>query len=240
MSKSSLDAKRGGITKFSRKSALRLRRLLARIETSGMCGITLTVPWRDWDDCVYEDYKACFNRFTLLFRRRFPRGWSVFRHELQKRKMPHTHAVCGGVDFQNTDMVAMWLRCLDRLDNVDMHGFVKYGVKVDDDIEDDICAYRYLCAHASKHKKEQLGWQGRQWGVIGGRNIRYQQGEGVRLSDSEWVYLTRTLRRLCSHTREKKGVPFGKVKRVGRTLGAVCFADKKTIERIIDYAKNHS
>ena len=32
--------------------------------------------------------------------------------------------------------------------------------------------WRYLASHTAKSKKEQLGWQGRQWGVVNGRNER--------------------------------------------------------------------
>jgi len=46
-------------------------------------------------------------------------------------------------------------------------GADKHAVKVDGlDAGDDAGWWRYLAAHASKFKQSQLGWKGRQWGIV--------------------------------------------------------------------------
>jgi len=64
------------------------------------------------------------------------------------------------------------------------------------DENDDFSWWRYLAAHASKSKQAQLGWQGRQWGVMGGQNIRKAAAEICELSDKALNKVIRCLRRV--------------------------------------------
>ena len=72
-------------------------------------------------------------------------------------------------------------------------------------------AIHYLCDHASKHKQEQLGWVGRQWGIINRRNFDFSQGQ--ELDGRTWVVASRQLRRLSAKRRSDKNsmwqLPYG-------------------------------
>lgn len=190
-------SKRGKITGFSRHSALRLRDSLAflRLKSSSeVFGLTLTVPWKSSyfklvDRGSPEDlYKICFHRFGVAFRRAFPNSSAIFRHELQQRKMPHTHLVLllSKLDLLQlkTDghslrlklkriFFDMWYRALTyEVLGGDPIGFSKFGVKVDKlDGSNTDALYRYICDHASKHKQAQLGFAGKQWGFLKRDNL---------------------------------------------------------------------
>jgi len=72
-------------------------------------------------------------------------------------------------------------------------------------------AIHYLCDHASKHKDEQLGWCGRQWGVVNRSNFVFEC-DGEVITGSQWVQVSRTLRKL-NRNRRKRGqyaaLPYG-------------------------------
>ena len=72
-------------------------------------------------------------------------------------------------------------------------------------------AIHYLCDHATKHKQAQLGWVGRQWGIVNRRNFEFVQGEP--LDGSTWSVASRQLRRISKKRRAdpsaKWGLPFG-------------------------------
>lgn len=172
---------RGAIRGFSAHSALRLRRLLLHCRLDKPClmyGVTLTLPWRSISlGAALVAYRAAFNRFSMSFKFKFPNSAMVFRHELQVRKMPHCHIVlyASRDDFSSYDNVhyitsefgRLWLLALkSQMYGGSLVGFARYGVKVDKSIGDSAAAYRYLCDHTSKHKVSQLGYQGKQWGVI--------------------------------------------------------------------------
>ena len=56
--------------------------------------------------------------------------------------------------------------------------------------------WRYLAAHTSKSKQAQLGWQGRQYGVLNRRLLVHATAEQVKLSDRACSRVIRCLRRL--------------------------------------------
>ena len=187
---------RGQITTFSRHSSLRLRRALVELAPSDPSqyvelGITLTVPWdvSGYDDQrIADDYKIAFNRFSVAFRRRFPHSLVIFRHELQKRRAPHSHFVMwlSNIDFNfvargrsatasdfRAIVLCYWSRAVLGSDSSEgfvypvrsITGFHRYGLKVDV-LKDKTAAFRYIADHASKHKRDQLGYKGKQWGFI--------------------------------------------------------------------------
>lgn len=187
---------RGKITTFSRHSSLRLRRALlenAPLDPSQFVelGLTLTVPWNVAgysDERIASDYKIAFNRFSTAFRRRFPHSLVIFRHELQKRRAPHSHFVCwlSNIDFNfihrgrsatasdfRAIVFCFWSRAVLGSNCSEcfvypvrkVRGFHRYGIKVDV-LNDSLSIFRYLADHASKHKKSQLGYKGKQWGFI--------------------------------------------------------------------------
>jgi len=189
-----VQSRRGCISSFSRHSALRLRKALLTYSLPDnlncvMVGLTLTLPWVVKDgidfDLVISDYKSAFNRFGVSFNRKFPNSSAIFRHELQTRKMPHCHLVFWLSDFDfhlrskgrysnlndlRAIIHSLWSRSLfvdsfsSRYD-CNLSGFSGHGVRVDV-LNDSVQALRYICDHASKHKKSQLGYKGKQWGFL--------------------------------------------------------------------------
>lgn len=183
---------RGKILGFSRHASLRLRRALVDRCSSfkGSCvGITLTLPFKgDFSNkgdykIISKAYKIAFNRFCVSMRRRFNTSCGVFRHELQKRRAPHCHIVfflsdldfklvfsgrCSNICDLRAIVFSYWCSALQGFSfEADLKGFVKHGIKLDRiDLRDNIAVFRYLCDHASKHKREQLGYLGKQWGFI--------------------------------------------------------------------------
>lgn len=190
-SSSRTPSKRGEIRFFSRHSVLRLRKALLCNTLDNpfftTLGLTLTLPWRVSVDSpevyqkVVDDYKIAFNRFGVSFRRRFGASVAVFRHELQCRKVPHCHLVVYLSDFDfpvvargrsatlgdfRSIVFSMWLNALKGFGyDVKLSAFHKCGVKVQL-LNGNIAMFRYLCDHVSKHKKSQLGYKGKQWGII--------------------------------------------------------------------------
>ena len=59
-------------------------------------------------------------------------------------------------------------------------------------------ALRYLLDHESKRKQAQLGWKGRQWGVIGRARLTHPV-EDAGLDDAGRVWLMRLIRRWSRH-----------------------------------------
>ena len=159
-------------------------------------GITLTLPWLLNGDLalrsVEDDYRIAFDRFCKSVRRRFPSSAAIFRHELQKRRAPHCHIVfylstfdfdlkCRGrsanISIFRDLIFSLWLRALEgsfvgspgsRFNNkynANLGAFSRRGVVVSP-LSSSIAQYRYICDHASKHKRSQLGYKGKQWGFI--------------------------------------------------------------------------
>lgn len=60
---------------------------------------------------------------------------------------------------------------------------------------DSVGWFRYVLAHSAKHKQEQIGWQGRQWGVMCKSFFRPVVPLQYHISSDECVYLLRCLRR---------------------------------------------
>ena len=224
--------KRGEIDGFSRHSALRLRRALSELHLTHAraVGVTLTVPWQlsafrtaqcsafgwEFDEgLMYDEYKAAFNRFGVSFRRMFPNSAAIFRHELQRRKMPHAHLV---VYFSDLDLpyraqdvrssdVLLWIR--EKMYGLwqaaikfefrggSVEGFYRRGV-VCTYLEDLPAIFRYIGDHTSKHKQSQLGYKGKQWGFINRSLLVCRHFTRFDFADShELVLFQRCVTKLC-------------------------------------------
>ena len=96
-------------------------------------------------------------------------------------------------------------------------------------------AIHYLCDHASKHKQDQLGWNGRQWGVINRACFSFPaESDGEKVSGEDWAIASRQLRRYSRKLRltgSKRSQPYGDNK---------CFfgASEKCLNDVIQAAKN--
>ncbi len=242
---------RGSIRGFSRHSRLRLREFLATQtldgELFGVFGVCLTVPWRDLSlGSAHCAYKAAWNRLKASFAFRFPNSGAVFRHELQTRKMPHCHMVlylssddltaCADVRQYLTEVFGMmWLKAMAyQLYGGDACGFSSHGVKVDL-LLDNVAMFRYVSDHASKHKREQLGYIGKQWGVF--NRSAFRAVDNVRLDFPDLISRNVFFRQVakCVRFRVKSpSSPFGtKLSRKNYTLG-VSFISSDTACRLYD------
>lgn len=76
-------------------------------------------------------------------------------------------------------------------------GAKKHAVKFDGlGAGDRIGWWRYLAAHASKSKQAQLGWQGRQWGVVNRSRLDHEEPISIELPRRAMYRVIRCLRRL--------------------------------------------
>lgn len=176
---------KGDIHEFSADSRRRLRYTLARIKPANpdyvAWGCCLTIPgevisqeraskiWHSWSK------NNCRRKFSDI-----PMVWRV---ELQKRKQPHWHLVVfvpkGGDGAWQRMMISDEWKRLIRKTLEDKNGcctwswetdkgFERFGVKWRS-LHSRQSAVDYLAPeldHESKRKQEQLGWKGRQWGII--------------------------------------------------------------------------
>lgn len=176
---------KGDITEFSAASRLRFRRLLASSWSVNAddipYGLCLTIPppvisqdearkiWADWSRDFARDFAD------------IPCIWRV---ELQKRKQAHWHCVLWLPRDKATlgekifEIELKWKREIrKRVANISKksdRGFERYGVRWMA-LSDTISASRYLAPtldHETKRKQDQLGWVGRQWGIINRKRLR--------------------------------------------------------------------
>lgn len=174
-SRGSTDSKRGKITTFSTDAARRLREwfFLRDVPDSQKAGVCLTIPFRDFSA---EQFKELVHIFTTSCRQQLPDVALVYRVELQKRQVPHIHAVVffrslTSPDSAKTRVSEIWLRSVFGYASrfglkFSFDGFIKRGFRWDRLVGDSVGYFRYLTDHASKHKRDQLGYQGKQWGVV--------------------------------------------------------------------------
>lgn len=280
--------KRGQIDSFSRHAALRLRRALSELHVSAArsFGITLTLPWLSEDfkldistclrgaagcafkfdyDTMFEEYKSCFNRFGVAFRRMFPHSAAIFRHELQKRKVPHCHLVVyfSNIDLpfvsdSNSERVRLWIR--DRMYQLwqsalmfdfkggDVEGFYRYGICVQR-LDDLPAMFRYIGDHTSKKKQAQLGYQGKQWGFLNRHLFVSREFSRFDFASSrELVLFQRSVTKLCRFKVTKRNsrvnekgerldldCSFGSKLSDRRKMSSVHFVDFATARKIFDW-----
>ena len=186
---------RGEIGSFSTAARRRMREtMLTRyIEHADLIGCTFTVPWKGTNfEPLMDEFRECWHRFGVIFRRAFPNSAMIYRVELQERGAPHVHALAwitredavavGGAPVVSPTAPAVlslasfklkdgWLHSVTDLHHGSYRAFDRYGVKVEP-IADAGAMFRYLADHASKHKQAQLGYKGKQWGVLNSKNLQ--------------------------------------------------------------------
>lgn len=188
---------RGKITTFSSKSAHRLRELLLDIDFTRSWAICLTLPRLSDDFNV--DFSDFWHSFACFYRSRFPNAF-IWRVELQKRGVPHWHLVfCG--DYKDAlELKYLWHNFVSKRFVCNLSFFL-HSVKVQQ-VFSGSSALMYLTAHLSKHKSSQLGWKGRQWGVINRCSLPFQSaGSVLVVPQSVWRDIVRQFRRLSEHLR---------------------------------------
>ena len=170
--------------RFSRSSALKLRRKLACLpsEQFGLFGLTLTMPAQCYRDP--EDFRKLWNEFTGDVSRRLRGLWGggyskdigfVWRIELTtgdnagKVRTPHLHLVAWTNEKGDIlQLAADWCRAVERHFDLTRGSLDPNVAAQYTSLETCQAAFQYVANHTSKHKKGQLGWPGRQWGVYYG------------------------------------------------------------------------
>lgn len=252
--------KRGKISGFSSGAVRRLREALfcKYIPNATCLGATYTVPWKvkECTDEVLTRFASTFKRFRMRFVRSFPRSAIIYRVELQTRGAPHLHCVCyldredetsalgeaqraampdvARVAFAKMRLQNLWLSALDYDDMRQVYGASRHAVDFDDLTADDCSAlFKYLCDHTSKKKQAQLGYKGKQWGILGRDNLCDESSielpafPSLHSEGVFWRYIRKLTRyRISDETRTKKwkrAPVFGCVYRGGNRRRGVIF-----------------
>lgn len=251
--------KRGAIDGFSAAARRRLRQSLLRArlrETGYICGVTLTLPWSVADGAwmAYMDkFRDSWDSYCHAWRRKYPHSAMIYRVELQQRGAPHIHAVCymaaadGSVDNLKASLTGLWAQAMGNrvrwTDGAINGGYAHRGVSVDH-IKSMGAIMRYLCDHATKRKQAQLGYKGKQWGVVARANLDWLEPTPIELEPRAEVLFRRCLRRLCRYTLNKGNhalAPFGRHKGKGRGGNGIRYGvSPDTARRIADWAINQA
>lgn len=215
----------GDITTFSRASRSRLRETLAmaHLITDGrLFGVTFTIPSPTLSDILSpaKVRDIWFDFIRHIFPRSFSHSSLIWRIELQERGQAHWHCVfyCSDDDAysRNADLsIAFDLVCIElcrvwrelvykrvNTDNWSLQthlGFSDRGVDIQPLTSSAIVGY--VCDHGSKQKQAQLGWVGRQWGVIGRKNLSFEGEAVVSVPLEHHKKAARQFRRLQEHLR---------------------------------------
>lgn len=145
--------KRGEIEGFSSSSASRFRRrLLQYVGTRPAWAITLTI--RDFQSP--ERWRRCVDSFSKRVVRLGDSGF--WRVELQKRGTPHLHCLA------YTNNPSAWRDAWLAVWGVSDPDHKRFAVKFTSATGSGWLTY--VATHATKHKSDQLGWLGRQWGIF--------------------------------------------------------------------------
>lgn len=236
---------KGDIDSFSKASCARLRRSLCVLRPSydvRLCGLCLTIP----GEIVQPSYlRRMWHSFRVRASQKFPSLPWVWRVELQKRKQAHFHLIVYGRSFSDSfGLRELWEDVVSRMvyrrgicTQDQFNAFLRYGVKVDDlSMRDSSGVIGYLCDHTSKHKQDQLGFTGRQWGIVNRSAFKADASTVFECSPREWILIRRQYIRLQKHLK-KEGAYYGRrlaVSRRGDVFSSCLFgSDERRIYDII-------
>lgn len=207
-----IGAKRGRIVEFSAAARRRLRTHLLTLHVPGydVWDLTLTIQSDGIGDVTGEEWDKAKRRiFKRWTRAGFGAKWRI---ELQrKNQTPHLHCVVWtppDMDKHKRDALLNfgWWECLPEEKRY-RTGAWEHATHVKGpytDIEQSPEWLSYVAGHASKHKKEQLGWIGKQWGTVNASLFRERPPIlEMELTHREEIHLKRTVSRyLYAKTRE--------------------------------------
>lgn len=248
---------RGKVSSFSPAARRRLREALLVYDLavdSYRFGLTLTLPWKcdSWGDPELDSFRECFNRFGIAFRRARPRWAAIFRVELQQRGAPHIHAIVYAPveEFRGIYTNVLYSRLHDffwglwwdalkhDLKGGSLDGFYRYGIRADY-IRTEAAIYRYLADHATKSKQAQLGYRGKQWGILNRKALVRRPPLGFAALEGDVLFrFNRALRKICRY-RVKADCVFGS--RLSKALpvrGGCRYVNLSTASRIVSWAKS--
>lgn len=186
---------RGKIEGFSAEAASRLREFCVTMHVPDRVPLKVTLTTRGV--MTPRDWRRAMKQFRMRARRAgVP---FVYRVELQKRKAPHLHAIAwvcaepGLVPEHRQLFTEGWIECVrESGDQFSRRYAVDMG-----EVKDEGWLI-YLALHHGKHKGEQLGWQGKQWGVVGRFMFKRRDAHEVELTDAQRYRFQRIVRRLLA------------------------------------------
>lgn len=220
--KKKLKKKRGKITgAVSSASFRRMREFCITHDCDERCwGVTLTVPGSDLLSC--DKFREMVHLLSVYCNR-----WHItviWRCELQRRGQPHLHLVLYGDQVAVVRILVHWqkiVRDTGYVYNVEPVGGHKEVVSINrafcngsqhmfdvQALTGDYRSWRYLVAHASKGKRDQLGFVGRQWGVICRDKLQEVEPSCIDLDPREMFCIRRWVRRASRRCIGKYGRHF--------------------------------
>lgn len=195
------DLKRGEITTLSRKSRQRLREFMLTHHREGCDPFSITMTTHQ----VYspEQWESIVKRFRTSLARKFPDWPACWRVELQTRQTPHLHTLFYAPKELPAHVVRecianLWLKA--SREDQDRHA-QKHSVFCSEGYDGGWI--RYITLHSSKHKQEQLGWKGRQWGIWNAK--AWQDVEPLTEGELTHGQRVQLARRLRAHSRNRLG-----------------------------------
>lgn len=137
------------------------------------------------------DWRECQNRWRVALVRA---GWAeVWRVELQRRKVPHVHSVIWVPEDVEDDAIrTLWLRCVREEDDL---AAVDNAMMLRPESITSSAWVAYVAGHSGKSKAAQLGWNGKQWGVINKGLFRTTPSYDVDLEPMAARWFARLVRR---------------------------------------------
>lgn len=240
---------RGDISKFSAKSRKRLREVLVKANPIGdgweCFGLCFTIPG---DILPQEKVRYLWHDFVMNFKRKF-RMPMIWRIELQERRQAHWHALVWAnknnlnhPKVQILNLAHKWRRVVRKVcgpfSERTERGFEAHGVDVrplDDASATGVVGY--LTDHLSKHKQAQLGWQGRQWGVVNRHLLSFETEVIAEVSEETHKQAARQYRRLQERLRARGGKYTGvKVSPAGNVSTAIFGNDEARLLKCFGFA----
>lgn len=220
---------KGDIKGFSNSSRRRLREALAMSHTvtpSVPFGFCFTIPG---DILTPEQTREVWELWRKNYlTRKYSDCAFIWRIELQQRKQAHWHAV-GYMSMRDEKLESLKVPphniaiCKAQQLSADWFTFISH--KVGKNWSDKtakgalFCACNvkplsgvegvniigYLADHTSKHKEQQLGWQGRQWGIVNKGLLSDSPSESVEIPLEVHKKACRGFRRLQERLRKYGG-----------------------------------
>ena len=237
--------KRGKIEGFSIKASGRLREFLMTMHVPGRLPWAVTLTSRR---CATPDeWRTWWHRFRDRARRCLTAA--VYKVELQRRKAPHIHSVVwivdevekGGRDrqqlllaFEQLDLWHHgWLDCITPVgvDGKRVYDWAEYQHACHvRKVEDEGWAI-YQALHHGKNKKEQCGWKGKQWGVIGRGFFKRRRPVQLELNLRQyWRF-----RRLMSRLLRARGARFWRLPAHGKWVRCI---ESSVVEKLAAWCKS--
>ena len=175
---------RGKIKGFSHKSSLRLRKALATMHQPSCDPYSLTLTTQKKFNP--DEWRAIMKRFAQNFQYYAQSNFEethepaiIYRVELQKRGTPHIHCLLWHLNlYQHFDdetywfnrirdsFLELWLKATREERNEHLE---RYAIHLEWGL--DTKWQEYMVAHTTKKKETQLGWKGRQWGILNRRAL---------------------------------------------------------------------